>query len=70
MKNSFVLVLCNHHSVYFSYKVSVEFWKQVLPWLRDSDIDVGELKETDLIFDNFDIEDDSTLINHILSFGK
>ena len=54
----------------FSCKVSVEFCTQVLPWLRDSDINVGELKEADLILNNFDIEDDSTLINHILSLGE
>ena len=30
----------------------------------------GELKEADLIFGKFDIEDDSTLINHILLSGK
>ena len=50
----------------FSCKVSREFWKQVLPWLRDNDINVGELKEADLVFHKFDIEDDSTLISHIL----
>lgn len=54
----------------FSCKVSREFWKQVLPWLRDNDINVGELKEADLVFHKFDIEDDSTFINHILSWGK
>ena len=50
----------------FSCKVSLEFWENVLSCLRDNDINVGELKEADLIFGKFDIEDDSTLINHIL----
>jgi len=54
----------------FLCKVAAEFCKQVLPWLRDSDVNVGELTEADLIFDMFDIEDDSTLINHIFSLGK
>ena len=57
----------------FSCKVFREFWKQVLPWFQDNDNDVGELKEADLIFitfDYFDIENDSTLANHIHSLGK
>ena len=47
-----------------------EFCKQVLSWLRKNDIDVGELKEADLIFGKFDIKDDFTLINHILLLGN
>ena len=54
----------------FSCKESCEFWKHVLSWLRKNDIDVGELKEADLIFGNFDIQDDFILINHILLLGK
>ena len=54
----------------FSCKESCEFWKHVLSWLRDSDINVGKLKEADLIFGKFDTQDDSTLINHILLLGK
>ena len=54
----------------FSCKESCEFWKHVLSWLRDKDIYVGELKEVDLIFGKFDIQDDFTLINHILLLGK
>ena len=42
----------------------------VLSWLRKNDIDVGELKEADLIFGKFDIQDDFILINHILLLGK
>ena len=47
-----------------------EFWKHVLSWLRKNDIDVGGLKEADLIFGKFDIQDDFILINHILLLGK
>ena len=35
-----------------------------------NDIDVGELKEADLIFGKFDTQDDFILINHILLLGK
>ena len=41
-----------------------------MSWLRKNDIDVGELKEADLIFGKFDIQDDFILINHILLLGK
>ena len=54
----------------FSLKESCEFWKQVLSWLRDNDINVEKLKEAGLIFGKFGIQDDSTLINHILLLGK
>ena len=54
----------------FSCKETSEFWKHVLSWLRDSNIYVGELKEADLIFGKFDVQDDFTLINHILLLGK
>ena len=56
--------------LFFSCRVSREFWKHLLSWLRDNDINVGELKEVDLILGKFDMEDDSTLINHILLLGK
>ena len=41
----------------FSCKVSCEFWKHVLSWLRNNGINVGDLKEADLIFGKFDIQD-------------
>ena len=50
----------------FSCKVSFEFWKHVLSWLRDNGIQINTLKEADLIFGKFDATDDFTLINHIL----
>ena len=34
----------------FSFKESCEFWKPVLCWFQDNDINVGELKEVDLSF--------------------
>ena len=34
----------------FPLKESCEFWKHVLCWFRDKDINVGELKEVDLSF--------------------
>ena len=54
----------------FSCKESREFWKHVLSWLRDNNINVEELKGADLIFWKFDIQDDFTLINHILLLGE
>ena len=54
----------------FSCNETSEFWKHVLSWLRDKNIYVGELKEADLIFGKFDVQDDFTLINHILLLGK
>ena len=78
------MVLRNHHYVLsakkrtnpssiYSFPVteeSCEFWKHVLSWLRNNDINVGEFKEADLIFGKFDIQDNYTLINHILLLGK
>ena len=54
----------------FSCKISSEFWKHVLSWLKDNDIYIDTLKDTDLIFGKFDIRDDFTIINHILLLGK
>ena len=57
----------------FSCKISSEFWKHVLSWLKglkDNDIYIETLKDTDLIFGKFDIRDDFTIINHILLLGK
>ena len=54
----------------FSCKISSEFWKHVLSWLKDNDIYIDTLKDTELIFGKFDIRDDFTIINHILLLGK
>ena len=60
-----------HRALTFSYKETSEFWKHVLSWLRDNNIYVGELKEADLIFGKFGVQDDfNQLINHILLLGK
>ena len=56
--------------LFFSCKVSFEFWQHVLSWLRDNGIQISTLKETDLIFGKFDATDDFTLINHMLLMGK
>ena len=48
-----------------------EFWKHVLLWLWNNNINVGGLREAEFIFGKFDeIQDDFTLINHILLLGK
>ena len=54
----------------FSCKVSSEFWKHVLSWLKDNDIYIETLKEWEIIFGKFDIKDNFTLINHLLLVGK
>ena len=57
------------HLLFFC-KISFEFWKHVLSWLKDDDIYIDTLKDTDLIFGKFDNRDDFTIINHILLLGK
>ena len=54
----------------FSCKISSEFWKLVLPWLRDNNVLVGTIDESDLILGKFNIVNDFILINHILLLGK
>ena len=54
----------------FSCKVSSEFWKHVLSWLKDNGIYIETLKEWDIILGKFDIKDSFILINHLLLLGK
>ena len=54
----------------FSCKISSEFWKHVLSWLKDNSIDIETLREWDIIFGKFDIKDNFTLVNHLLLLGK
>jgi len=54
----------------FSCKISSEFWKHVLSWLRDNNVFVGTIDESYLILGKFDIANDFILINHILLLGK
>ena len=51
----------------FLCTVSLEFWKDVLSWLKDNEIQIDTLKETDLIFGKFHAIDNFTLINHMLT---
>ena len=41
-----------------------------MPWLRDNDVHVGIINESDVIFGKFDVAEDYILINHILLLGK
>ena len=50
----------------FSCRISSEFWKHVLSCLRDNDVHVHTIYESDVIFGKFDIVEDYILINHIL----
>ena len=45
----------------FSYRISSDFWKHVLSWLRDNDLHVGTINESDVIFGKFDIVEDYIL---------
>ena len=42
----------------------------MLSWLKDNDICIEMLNETDLIFGKLEIKEDFILINHILLLGK
>ena len=54
----------------FSCRVSSEFWKHALSWLRDNDVHVDTIYESDVIFGKFDIVQDYIIINHILLLAK
>ena len=54
----------------FSCRITSNFWKHVLSWLRDNHVHVGIINEPDIIFGKFDIVKDYILINHILLLGK
>ena len=56
--------------LFFSCKISSDFWKHVLSWLRVNNVLVGTIDESDLILGKFDIANDFILINHILLIGK
>ena len=42
----------------FCCRISPDFWKHVLSWLRDDDLHVGTINESDVIFGKFDIVED------------
>ena len=55
----------------FSCRITSNFWKQVLSWLRDKGVHVGIINEPDVFFlGKFDIVKDYSLINYILLLGK
>ena len=51
-------------------KVSSEFWKEVLSWLKDNNIIIESLNEIGLFLGNFEKTEDFFIINHILLLGK
>ena len=51
-------------------KVSSEFWKEVLSWLKDNNIIIESLNEIGLLLGNFEKTEDFFIINHILLLGK
>ena len=44
----------------FSCRIFSEFWKHVLSWLRDNDVHVNTIYESDVIFGKLDIVEDYT----------
>ena len=54
----------------FSCRISSDFWKHVLSWLRDNDVHVEAINKSNVIFEKFDIVEDCILINHILLLAK
>ena len=51
-------------------KVSSEFWKEVLSWLKENNIIIESLNEIGLFLGNFEKTEDFLIINHILLLGK
>ena len=51
-------------------KVSSEFWKEVLSWLKDNNIIIESLNEIGLFLGNFEKTEDFFIINHILLLGE
>ena len=51
-------------------KVSSEFWKDVLSWLKDNNIIIESLNEIGLFLGNFEKTEDFFIINHVLLLGK
>ena len=51
-------------------KVSSEFWKEVLSWLKDNDIVIESFTEISFFLRFFEETEDFFIINHILLLGK
>ena len=51
----------------FSCRISSDFWKYVLSWLRDSDFHVETINLSDVIFGKFDIVEKAALYASIVS---
>ena len=57
------------HLIYFC-KLSSEFWRHVLSWLKDNCVCTGILKESHTTFGKLDIDESFILIIDILLLGK
>ena len=51
-------------------KVSSKFWKQVLSWLKENNIDIESFNEIGLILGIFEETEDFFIINHVMLLGK
>jgi len=54
----------------FLCRITSNFWKHVMSWLRDNGVHVAIINEPDVIFGKFDVAVDDILVNHILILGK
>ena len=50
--------------------MSSEFWKQVLSWLKESNIVIESCNEIGLFLGIFEEMEDFFIINHVILFGK
>ena len=51
-------------------KVSSEFWKEVLSWLKENNIVIESINEIGLFFGIFEESEDFLLINDVMLLGK
>ena len=51
-------------------KVSSEFWKQVLSWLKENNMVIESFNEIDLFLGIFEETEDFLIINHVMLLGK
>ena len=52
------------------FKVSSEFWKEVLSWLKENNIVIESFGEIGLFLGIFEESEDFLLINHVMLSGK
>ena len=51
-------------------KVSSEFWKEILSWLKENNLVIESFNETGLSLGIFEESEEFLLINHVMLLGK